>query len=88
MKAGAAVVPLNVLFKPREFAYHLQDSDAKAVFVFEGTNELPLVATVKEAFDAVETCEHLIVMTIDKNAISPVKDAQTLAEIMQNKPRF
>ncbi len=42
MKAGAAVVPLNVLFKPREVAYHLRDSDAKAVFVFEGTDELPL----------------------------------------------
>src|SRR5690349_6055980 len=39
MKAGAAVVPLNVLFKPREIAYHLADSDAKAAFVFEGTDE-------------------------------------------------
>src|SRR5690349_15965774 len=35
LKAGAAVVPLNVLFKPREVAYQLRDSDAKAVFVFE-----------------------------------------------------
>ena len=63
MKAGAAVVPLNVLFKPREIAYHLKDSDAKAVFVFEGTDELPLAKCVKEAFDEVDTCEHLIVMT-------------------------
>ena len=57
MKAGAAVVPLNVLFKPREIAYHLQDSDAKAVFVFEGTAEFPLARTVKEGFDQVESCE-------------------------------
>src|SRR5687768_3319988 len=28
IKTGAVVVPLNVLFKPREFAYHLADSDA------------------------------------------------------------
>ncbi|MDQ3713199.1 MAG: AMP-binding protein, partial [Acidobacteriota bacterium] len=42
MKVGAAVVPLSVLFKPREIAYHLTDSDAKAIFVFEGTNELAL----------------------------------------------
>ena len=34
MKAGAAVVPLSVLFKPREVAYHLKDSVAKALFVF------------------------------------------------------
>src|SRR5438552_3354093 len=51
IKAGAVVVPLNVLFTAREFAYHLADSDAKAVFVFEGTNELPLAERVKEAFD-------------------------------------
>src|ERR1051325_1472317 len=42
MKAGAVVVPLNVLLKPREIIYHLTDSDAKAVFVFEGTDELPM----------------------------------------------
>ncbi|WP_199923709.1 AMP-binding protein [Streptomyces cellulosae] len=30
LKAGAAVVPLNVLLKAREVAYHLTDSDAKA----------------------------------------------------------
>ncbi|MDQ6788968.1 MAG: long-chain fatty acid--CoA ligase [Acidobacteriota bacterium] len=85
MKTGAAVVPLNVLFKSREFAYHLQDSDAKAVFVFEGTNELPIAAIVKEAFDIVEPCEHLIVMTIDENSVSPIENAKTLAEITKNK---
>src|SRR5204863_8907973 len=63
MKAGAVVVPLNVLFTARDFAYHLEDSDAKAVFVFEGTDDLPLAERVKEAFDQVDACEHLIVMT-------------------------
>ena len=29
LKAGAVVVPLNVLLKPREIAYHLRDSDAQ-----------------------------------------------------------
>ena len=42
LKAGAVVVPLNVLLKRREIAYHLDDSDAKALFCFEGTPELPL----------------------------------------------
>jgi long-chain acyl-CoA synthetase len=85
LKAGAVVVSLNVLFKPREFAYHLKDSEAKAVFVFEGTNELPMAQTVKEAFDETETCEHLIVMTINKNAPSPFADCKTLAEITSVK---
>ena len=86
LKAGAAVVPLSVLFKPREIAYHLKDSDAKAVFVFEGTPELPTAQSVKEGFDLVETCENLIVMTIDENAASPFENARTLAEITKDKP--
>ncbi|MEO6589390.1 MAG: long-chain fatty acid--CoA ligase [Pyrinomonadaceae bacterium] len=86
MKAGAAVVPLNILFKAREIAYHLKDSDAKAVFVFEGTDELPLAQTVKEGFDQVETCENLVVMTIDPNANTPFKNAKTLTEITRDKP--
>jgi long-chain acyl-CoA synthetase len=81
MKTGAAVVPLNVLFKPREVAYHLSDSDAKAVFVFEGTDELPLAATVKEAFDQVPTCEHLVVMTKDLLSPSPLPEHHTLTAI-------
>jgi len=85
MKVGAAVVPLNVLFKPREIAYHLTDSDAKAIFVFEGTNELALAQTVKEGFDRVETCENLVVMTNDPLASSPVAGAKTLTEITADK---
>lgn len=86
LKAGAAVVPLSVLFKSREIAYHLKDSDAKAVFVFEGSPELPLARTVKEAFDQIETCETLVVMTADANAASPVENSKTLREITKDKP--
>jgi long-chain acyl-CoA synthetase len=86
MKAGAAVVPLSVLFKPREIAYHLTDSDAKAVFVFEGTDELPLSKCVKEAFDQVPTCEHLVVMTKDLMGESPLAGHKTLTEITFDKP--
>ena len=42
LKAGAVVVPLNVLLKAREIAYHLKDSDAMAYFAFEGSPELPI----------------------------------------------
>src|SRR5690349_3234503 len=30
LKAGATVVPLNVLLKPAEIAYHLRDAEASA----------------------------------------------------------
>ncbi len=81
MKVGAAVVPLSVLFKPREVAYHLTDSDAKAVFVFEGTEDLPLAKCVKEAFDEVDSCQHLVVMTKDPTAASPFPEHHTLEAI-------
>ena len=81
MKTGAAVVPICVLFTPREIAYHLRDSEAKVVFVFEGTDELPLTRSTKEAFDEVESCEHLIVMTTDDDGASPFPEHKTLTQI-------
>lgn len=62
IKTGAAVVPLCVLFKASEIAYHLKDSEAKAIFVFQGTEELPMLERAKEAFDLVDSCKHLIAM--------------------------
>ncbi|GGL00091.1 long-chain-fatty-acid--CoA ligase [Sphaerisporangium melleum] len=50
LKAGATVVPLNVLLQSREIAYHLRDSQAKALFCFEGTPELPLGRRGYEGF--------------------------------------
>jgi long-chain acyl-CoA synthetase len=85
LKVGAAVVPLNVLFAPREVAYHLQDSDAKAVFVFEGTPELPMAKTAKTAFDEVESCEHLIVITANPASESPFAEHKTLSQIIENQ---
>ena len=85
LKTGAVVVPMCVLFKPREFAYQLRDSDAKAVFVFEGTDELPMARSVKEAFDQVPTCETLIVMPKDPAAPSPLISHKTLAQITFDK---
>ncbi|WP_433380980.1 long-chain-fatty-acid--CoA ligase [Streptosporangium sp. CA-115845] len=61
LKAGATVVPLNVLLQPREIAYHLTDSDAKAFFCFEGS-EPPMGARGREAFDAAEGCELFFVL--------------------------
>ncbi|GAA1742045.1 long-chain fatty acid--CoA ligase [Aeromicrobium alkaliterrae] len=49
LKAGATVLPLNVLLKAHEIAYHLDDSGAAAHFAFEGTAELPIGETAREA---------------------------------------
>jgi len=85
LKAGAAVVPICVLFKAAEIEYHLRDSDAKAVFVFEGSDELPMLVSTKIAFDNVASCEHLIVMTADLMAPSPIPEHKTLTQITFDK---
>ena len=85
IKAGAVVVPLNVLFKPREIAYHLSDSDAKAVFVFEGVTDLPMAQNVKAAFDQVGPCRDLVVLTKDDKTKSPFPEHQTLSELTTGK---
>lgn len=62
LKAGAVVVPLNVLLKRREIAYHLGDSDAKALFCFEGTPELPLGEAGWGAVEDTEGCAHFFML--------------------------
>jgi len=86
MKAGAVVVPLSVLFTERDFEYHLTDSDAKAVFVFEGTDDLPMGERVKTAFENVSECEHLVVIPKDANAASPFASYRTLFEVTRDQP--
>jgi long-chain acyl-CoA synthetase len=82
MKVGAVVVPLSVLFTQRDFEYHLADSDAKAVFVFEGTEELPMGERVSNAFDNVPSCEHLVVIPCEPSDSKKIPDHQSLPEIM------
>ena len=79
LKAGATVVPLNVLLTPREIAYHLRDSDAKALLCFEGTSERPMAEAARAAVAVVPTCEQLIVMPRQgSDAFANDPDASTL----------
>jgi long-chain acyl-CoA synthetase len=81
LKAGAAVVPINVLLKPREIAYHLKDSDAKAYLAFEGTAEFPLGTMARTA--SVEAgSPHFIVMPRDPS--SPPEGDIPIAAIMRD----
>lgn len=81
LKAGAVVVPLNVMLKPREIAYHLKDSEAKALLSFEGTPELPMAQMANAACDQVNGVR-LVVITADPAAKSPIDSAGTLGELM------
>lgn len=82
LKAGAVVVPLNVLLKGREVAYHLQDSEARAYFCFEGTAELPMGVEGAAGFAGAPACEHLVAITADPAAASPLAGATTLGALL------
>ena len=86
LKAGAMVMPLNALLKPREIAYHLQDADAKAYFCQEGGPELPIGEMGFTAFQEVESCQHFFLMTNDSTAPSPFKGTQTLSTLLRHQP--
>ena len=82
LKAGAVVVPLNVLFKRQEVAYHLSDSGARVHLCFEGTDQLPMGAEGYAGFQGTGSCEHFVVITTDPAVPSPIQGAPTLAALM------
>lgn len=85
LKAGATVVPLNVLLKPREIAYHLNDSDAKAYICFEGNDVLPMGTMGHAGFNEVDGCEHFVLITADPAAPSPIEGVQTMGQMMHGQ---
>ena len=89
LKAGATVVPLNILLTEREIAYHLDDSAARAYFCFEGTAELPVGQAGRAAFEATESCEHFVLLSAEqdpKTAPSPGPVTETLAQFTHRQP--
>src|SRR3954451_21347367 len=85
LKAGAVVVPLNVLLRRREIAYHLADSEAKAYFCFQGTPELPMSTEGHAGLEGTDGCEHFFVITADPGAPSPVEGTETMAEAVRGQ---
>ena len=85
LKTGATIVPLNILLKSREIAYHLQDCEAKAYFCFQGTPDLPMAEEGFKGFQVSDECEHFWVITADPTAPSPIKGTQTMALFMASQ---
>jgi long-chain acyl-CoA synthetase len=89
LKAGAAVVPLNVLLKPREIAYSLRDSSAKALLTFEGTPELPMAEWARTAC-ADTGCRNFVLLPGDGRTTPkvPATLGKTLPSLMRAAPPF
>ncbi len=89
LKAGATVVPLNVLLSEREVAYHLDDSDAKAFFAFEGTPDLPIGDRAWAGFNEVEGCKEFFLIKLDSAAPKPIEGPEFYAPLVaEQSPVF
>ena len=89
LKTGATILPVNVLLTDVEITYLLEDSGAKALFCFEGTEDLPIGARGHAAFEKVASCEHFWLITTDPAAASPIADCATLGALMADRsPAF
>ncbi len=86
LKAGAVVVPLNILLEPAEIAYHLQDSEADVYICFEGDGELPTGAYGVEAFGRTPGCREMFLITADPAASSPYPGVETLDHALVPQP--
>lgn len=84
LKAGGVVVPLSVLLKHNEVHYHLEDSQAKAYFCFEGNEALPMGKEGYEGFLKTDTCSSFFSITANPAAPSPFGKTETLGQLMAN----
>ena len=75
--AGGAVVPLNVLLTADEIAYHLEDSDATTLVVWEGFAE-----QAQKAFARVDSCKHLVIAKADRADLSAPEGAQNMTALI------
>ena len=86
LKMGGVVVPLSVLLKEDEIQFHLENSDAKAYFCFEGTADLPMGQMGYTAFNNSPKCMQFFnIMSIPTNP-SPFENIKTLGLLMHGMP--
>jgi long-chain acyl-CoA synthetase len=75
--AACPIVPMNVLLTPDEIAYHLMDSDAVALVVWE-----QFLPQAQAAFARVESCKHLIVCKADRSDVSAPEGALNFTAVV------
>jgi long-chain acyl-CoA synthetase len=81
LKTGGTVVPLNVLFKQNEVQYHLEDSDAVALIVWEG-----FLAEAVAGFHKAETCHSLIVVQAPGSTAALPEGAISFNQLLADSP--
>lgn len=81
LKLGATVVPLNVLLKQNEIAYHLADSNAVALIAWEG-----FLTEAGPGAQATPTCRNLIVAQAPGSTTTLPDGATPLDALLADNP--
>ena len=82
LKMGGVVVPLSVLLKEDEIQFHLDNSEAKAYFCFEGTADLPMGQMGFTAFNHSPQCTQFFNIMAKPTDASPFEGVMTLGALM------
>jgi long-chain acyl-CoA synthetase len=87
LKAGATVVPVNVLLDQAALADQLDRCDAQALFCFEGTPELPIGARAVAAARELDGCRSVFLLPVDPAATeSAVPGAELFGAAVAGQP--
>ena len=86
LKAGAVIIPVNILSKRSELIYYLTDTKAKALFCLQGTEKLKIDEEAWAAFNEVKTCEKFIMITREPGGSCPYEGVQTFDELIHDEP--
>jgi len=79
--AANPVVPLNVLLTADEIAYHLEDSEAQVLVVWELFYE-----QAKAGFDRAGTCKHIVIVKADRADMTAPDGAKNFAALAMAAP--
>ncbi len=85
LKVGAVVVPLSVLLKENEIAYHLTDSEAKIYICFTGTDQLPMGIMGYAGFNQVDNCQQFIMIMPGLNEPASIDGVETLGSLISGR---
>ncbi|HEO71843.1 MAG TPA: long-chain fatty acid--CoA ligase, partial [Candidatus Hydrogenedentes bacterium] len=83
LSCGAAVVPVNVLYKAREIQYYIEDSDAKALFYWKD-----FAPEAVKAFQQTASCEFLIEVTRPTDLEPPAVGESLMPLLMSADAEF
>lgn len=86
LKAGAIMIPVNILSKRSELIHYLSDTKAKAIFCIEGSEKMPTDKEGWAAFNEADTCEKFILIPKEPCSPSPYEGTGTLDELMDGEP--